>query len=281
MNFKRYNESDNSWTDSHYIMGTDTDTLSQLPTTIYPNDTSVTVGIKGNTTQSGTPTPSNPVDVNGTGERTAQLFEDKIANCSIDANGYLISNSSFDMYIAKIEQGVTYTASASITGGFFTSKPVIGSRSYNGQRMAFAAQTFTAPITGYVTFRVNSGATMPMLNVGETSLPVEPYGYKIPILINGNTTNIYIGENPLRKSLDGTAYDTLDADGTLTQRVDSDGSVLATPVVTQITMPTFTVTAGENSFDVDTTVAPSEVTAGFSGWHPVSGVHERENGQWD
>jgi hypothetical protein len=41
------------------------------------------------------------------------------------------------------------------------------------------------------------------------------------------------------------------------------------------------VTAGSNTLDVQTTVAPSEVTAGFSGWHPVSAAHERENGQWD
>jgi hypothetical protein len=40
-------------------------------------------------------------------------------------------------------------------------------------------------------------------------------------------------------------------------------------------------TAGENSFDVDTTVAPSEVTATFEGWHAVSAAHERDNGQWD
>lgn len=40
-------------------------------------------------------------------------------------------------------------------------------------------------------------------------------------------------------------------------------------------------TAGENTLDVQTTVQPSEVTAGFSGWHPVQSVHERENGQWD
>jgi hypothetical protein len=40
-------------------------------------------------------------------------------------------------------------------------------------------------------------------------------------------------------------------------------------------------TAGENTLDVQTTVQPSEVTAEFSGWHPVQSVHERENGQWD
>jgi hypothetical protein len=40
-------------------------------------------------------------------------------------------------------------------------------------------------------------------------------------------------------------------------------------------------TAGENTLDVQTTVQPSEVTAGFSGWHPITAVHERENGRWD
>jgi hypothetical protein len=34
-------------------------------------------------------------------------------------------------------------------------------------------------------------------------------------------------------------------------------------------------TAGENTLDVQTTVQPSEVTAGFSGWHPVSAIHEK------
>jgi hypothetical protein len=44
---------------------------------------------------------------------------------------------------------------------------------------------------------------------------------------------------------------------------------------------TIPCTAGENTLDVQTTVQPSEVTAGFSGWHPITAVHERENGRWD
>lgn len=150
--------------------------------------------ISGNTVQNGTPTPEAPVDVQGCGVRTMQLFEDKIVTCSIDANGRLITNSDFDMYIAKVEQGVTYIASSSITGGFFTTKPEIGSVSYNGQRMAYAPRTFTAPITGYVTFRVNAGSDEPMLNAGSTALPYEPYGYKLPLNVNGTEYPIYLGE---------------------------------------------------------------------------------------
>jgi hypothetical protein len=44
-----------------------------------------------------------------------------------------------------------------------------------------------------------------------------------------------------------------------------------------INIPT---TAGANTLDVQTTVKPSEVTASFNGWHPVTSAHERENGAW-
>ena len=119
-----------------------------------------------------------------------------------------------------------------------------------------------------------------MVSEGSGSVPYEPYGIKIPILINETITNIYIGDNPLRKSLDGTAYDTLAADGTLTQRVDSDGSVLATPIVTQITMPTFTLADGANTVSVDTTVQPSEMAMTYRGWHDAS-VKEWDGSQWN
>lgn len=117
---------------------------------------------------------------------------------------------------------------------------------------------------------------VPVLGVGE----LVGSDYQIPISINNNTTNIYIGDNPLRKSLDGTAYDTLAADGTLTRRVDSDGSVLVTPVVSQITMPSFNTIDGANTITVDTTVQPSEFTATWTGWHD-STVKEWDGSQWD
>lgn len=171
------------WHDTpNYIHKTDTDTFTTLPAVLYPTGTTATVGLKGNTAQSGTPSPQNPVIPQGCGD--------------LETSG------------AKAGQ------------------------------------------------------------------------YKIPISINNVVTDIYIGDNPLRKSLDGTAYDTLAADGTLTRRVDSDGSVLPTPIVTQVTMPTFTTTPGANTLDVLTTVPPSEVTATFNGWHPVGSAHERNNGAW-
>lgn len=302
MNFKRYVESSDTWIDSHYIRGTSTDTLT-LPQTIYGDGTNATLTIKGNTTQSGTPSPSTPVDVVGCGKMSSNMFNVETAYSSYymgngtvrgitsavcnNVKNYFTTNDigkeiTISVNAAQITASRMYIT-ASIGGVASTSNSI-----NQGQTGQFVITVTPTSTDDYWKFTYGSSATGYcelynfMVNVGSTALPYEPYGqYKIPILINGNITNIYIGDNPLRKSLDGTAYDTLAADGTLTQRVDSDGSVLATPVVTQITMPTFTLADGANSLSVDTTVQPSEVTANYHGWHPVSSAHESSGGQWD
>ena len=149
------------------------------PTTIYADGTAIsTYTIKGNTTQSGTPSPSSPISVNGVGE--------------LETTGE---------------------------------------------------------------------------HTGE---------YKIPISSGQQTIDIYIGDLPLLKSLDGTAVDEI-SNGTLTRRVDSDGSVLPTPTTTQITMPSIPTTEGANSITVDTTVQPSEFTATWTGWHNAAVKEKSEN----
>jgi hypothetical protein len=136
MNFKRFSTSDNQWHDvPYYQHKTATDTLT-LPATLYPNDTSITVGIKGNTGGVG--------DLVESGEHAEE--------------------------------------------------------------------------------------------------------YVIPIVCNGVTTNIYRNAP-------------LDISDTLTTSIQS--------------------AAGENTLDVQTTIAPSEVAVTYHGWHPVSDVHERTAGQWD
>ena len=57
------------WFDlNHYIMGTSTDTITTLPADIYANDTTATVGLKGQTLQSSTSSPTSPVLPGGCGE---------------------------------------------------------------------------------------------------------------------------------------------------------------------------------------------------------------------
>jgi hypothetical protein len=273
------------------IRKTATETLS-LPQTIYADGTAATVSLKGNTVQNGTPTPSNPVAVNGVGEETANLFNKNATN---SANGYVAdarlnggtvesnSNCNVSEYIS-VDGATTYTMSGFYAGWssslayYDTSQSIISYQLYENKSVL----TFTTPANAaYIRITISKpDIDTTIINEGSTAKPYEPYGYKIPILTNQTTTNIYIGDNPLRKSLDGTAYDTLDSNGTLTQRVDSDGSVLATPIVSQITVPSIPTVDGANTITVDTTVQPSEFTATWTGWHDAS-VKEWDGSQWE
>jgi hypothetical protein len=375
MNFKRYIANDNSWVDSHYIMGTDTDTITTLPTVIYPNDTSITVGIKGQSSQSGTPSPQNPVDVNGTGERSSNLLATLTENYAIDASGNINSNSFFMYYTAPCEANKTYTFSldSGLSGNTVRIHAFNGNtwiEQLSGKNINLAPFTVTTPAnTTNLKISITKDAKTyhTMLNVGETALPYEPYGYKIPISSAGQTTPVYLGEVQTERKIQKvvltgqeegwikqdslTATDAyqnynLTSDylrteyivthmpvnssiadtsthGYIGQRITlcmnkalslstvdlfktwladeySAGHpvilyyVLATPQTAVANEPlmkigTYTdtlttsipVTAGENTLDVQTTVQPSEVTANYQGWHPVSAAHERENGQWD
>ena len=141
--------------------------------------------ISGNTVQSGTPTPDNPIMPEGCGERTGNLAYGRIDDVNIDAAGTIGRLSGFDIAIGRVESGVTYTANTCVFA-FYTNEPTIGSVSYNGSRIVTTPgepSTFTAPITGYVAFRLDPGEPA-MLNLGSTALPYEPYGYFIEIEVS-------------------------------------------------------------------------------------------------
>lgn len=61
----------------HYIHNTSTDTLTTLPADIYANDTTATVGLKGQAVQSSTPSPTSPVMPQGCGDKTANLWNEE------------------------------------------------------------------------------------------------------------------------------------------------------------------------------------------------------------
>lgn len=102
-----------------------------------------------------------------------------------------------------------------------------------------------------------------MLCTGTTPKPYEPYGINIPIKFNGNTYNTYISDY-LRKS-DGETpvYDVMMSDGTIIRAVNSDGTEKETPTTETYTAPTLNAIWGYNTFDVDTTVTPANVTINY------------------
>ena len=263
--------------------GTDTDTITSLPQTIIGDGQNISAwSMKGNMTQSGTPTPSNPVYPVETGEKTANLL-----NSDWIENGYGISNVNGLPTVASNRIATTTpipipTTATAISVSFSAANKIfmIYSIFRNGALIERkATQVSGATITTdnidemYICFYASDSSIVTkndvssiMVNVG-APLSYEPYGYKIPISFNQTTYNIYITE-PLRKSLDGSnVYDELSSNGTLTRRVDENGDALSTPTTEQVTVPTLTTTGTPEQFNVLTTLAPSEVSLTYHGWH--------------
>ena len=278
--------------------GTDTDTITTLPKTIIGDGQNISAyTIKGNMQQSGTPAPSNPIYPSETGDKTANLFDvSKVVSGDLTVSGTTITKGSsaynIDLFSglsgastamstnSMVLEAGTYTLAYDLVTGNVnlflicvcpytsaTREPV--DKYFDG----YNGKSFTISEKSYVSFRVQQNTAVEVKDVavysGSTAPPsYEPYGmYKIPISLNNVTYPIYISE-PLRKSLDGSnLYDTIESNGTLTRRVDANGDALATPTTEQVTVPTLTTTGTAEQFNVTTTLAPSEVSLTYHGWH--------------
>lgn len=199
----------------YYTHKTATDTLTTLPAVLYPTDTTATVGLKGNMQQSGTPTPTAPIQPSETGERTNNLFDisavtlGKYINTSgeetassgtgenvLNHSDY-ISINALTTYTFKCDKVAGYYGTSNAFCWFDSSKQLIS-------RTLFTAEESGTEILGVDTapsgaaylimnYRGRHGDTA-MLNTGSTPLPYEPFGYKIPISSANTTTPVYLGE---------------------------------------------------------------------------------------
>ena len=217
MNFnKRVN---GSWVDTpHYIHNTSTDTIT-TPADIYANDTTATVGLKGQMVQSSVPSPTSPVMPQGTGDRTGNLWDEEYPNISgttryiplyVGEGSFTLSTTTpYDLQVANL-----FLLSGNVSSGASTPN--------NG---AWLNHNVTAQSdSGYITiaYRHYVNTTSPaecktMLNTGSTAIPYEPWGIKIPILSNSTTTPVYLGQvqstRRIKKVvLDGTETFTYDSE---------------------------------------------------------------------
>lgn len=201
----------------HYIHKTDTDTITTLPADIYPNDTTATVGLKGNMSQTGTPTSDSPVIPQGTGERTGNLAQwekggisittganeayrtkeqggtceqlrTQYISCIGDSN-YVLSVNKYPVqsFISFYDENKNYLTrtSGNQQGGTRTFKTDINAK-YMRAQIAHITQDQVYPaIEENVQFAIT---------LGSTALPYEPNGYKIPISSANATTPVYLGE---------------------------------------------------------------------------------------
>ena len=99
-----------------------------------------------------------------------------------------------------------------------------------------------------------------MVNQGATPAEYEPYGYRVPVTVNSNTTNIYLDEQ-LVKSGDDADY----IDYVMQKRYNADGTSQS------VELPALQTIDGTNTLSVETTVQPSKVMikTGKFGTHKV------------
>jgi hypothetical protein len=238
--------------------------------------------IDGNSQQTGTPTPDNPIVPEFVGVRTGNLL-DKTATTGVEAaveqiaSGIRVITESGG-YAARIildvRENTDYTLSyiwRGISGSAVNTTRVFAGAGSSTEIAKFEYTTGGTFNTGNSTkiniwFYAAFGAkatveyTNIMLNLGSTALPYEPYGYKIPITCAGQTIPIYIVE-PLRKALDGSgAVDILYSTGIITREVDAEGNALVTPVTQSVDVPEIPTAKGQNVLTVGTDLQPSSVS---------------------
>ena len=233
----------NTWNDIPYRRyETATDVVTNLPVEIFTDGQPVSsYTIKGNTSTSGTPSQSNPVTIDGVGNRTANLFDKDrtqgiIANTYVNQSEQQVSSQSYYLsYPITVTEGETYTWSFNSEYGAQHSAPTVGFYDNSDTLIGVAIHdanvfhfTFTVPNnTSYIRASVYVGAGVPnitpMLIEGTTTVPDNrvmayiPYGYEISILNNGAALSpVYLTE-PLMKI--GNYADSLDSSGTVTYNI--------------------------------------------------------------
>lgn len=190
---KKYNGS--TWQHSLRKLTTSTDTITTLPAVIYPNDTTATVGLKGNMTQTGTPTPQTPIQPQECGGRTGNLFDEKYPSISptIQYMPMFVGDGTFTLS-STTPQMPNGAACLFLIAGIVSSGAGPQNKVYNEQSITVDSSN------GYITIAYRNVSVYDprnektMLNTGSTPLPYEPYGYKIPISSANTTTPVYLGE---------------------------------------------------------------------------------------
>ena len=178
--------------------------------------------ITGNTVQNGTPTPENPVEVQAVGDRTGNLFDYKkyFESTFTKYSEYFewaeIQLKPFTTYTFTTSFSESTTATGVINTAFIittsTEEPSTLTGGISSTRIATKTTEADGIIKIYKRIRGNylpkkedfdSGMYWLMINEGDTALPYEPYGYKIPVVTSADgtepiTTPIYL-DKPLYK----------------------------------------------------------------------------------
>lgn len=222
MSIKKY--SNGSWVTVPYRKyGTETDTITSLPADVIGDGQSASANIIGNMNQQGTPSPSSIIMPDECGNKTANLFYSS-KNQTVGSTLHItqtIGSSSFVLNkdVSQSDTSANIDIDITLPAGTYTLS-VIGLNLYNNDYdrvflrddnstivvqnvQVNRPQSFTLTETTHIyraTVVADAQSTYAntnisiMLNTGQTALPYQPYGYKIPILSGNTTTNVYLGE---------------------------------------------------------------------------------------
>ena len=176
--------------------------------------------IKGNMSQSGTPTPTSPIYPSECGERTSNLFDYTTMKGGktgyyLDASGNEIQNGYWSITKYIPVDGTVFTLARTFEGNspsiclYDANKTYIAGVAYQGERVVTISSNTNA---AYIRFTYYIGdpledTSQTMLNTGSTALPYEPYGYKLPISSGGTTTNVYLGEVQSTRKIKKLVFD--------------------------------------------------------------------------
>ena len=252
--------------------GTDTDTITTLPKTIIGDGQPISAyTIKGNMSQSGTPTPSNPIypqecgDLVTTGEHAGE-YEIPILSNGVAYPVYLAEP------IRKINDSVD-TAPSSGTASRTIKKIVLDGTeniSYNARNDDTQRWVVTIPTVGGTTTPDNVLSTH-FVTVNSTAKPLSQGGICMrstgnDVVIGGLYSDIGI-TSPSTSTIITASVKQFLADQYAAGTPVTVWYVLATATTESFTAPSVPTSGTAESFDVSTTLKPSEVSLTWHGWH--------------
>lgn len=277
MNVKKY--TNNTWREiTPYKYGTSVETYTDLPQIIYANGNSASIDLKGALSQSGVPTPTTPIQPSGCGD---------LETTGVHAGQYKIPISSAGqttpIYFGEVET-TRKIRKLVLTGeedwNFF--------RNTSGE---YGAWQFYINNAVQALGSISALSNIAPYGVTASSREHYPYGSYIA---GGGVSLCFQMAGAKDTFTDITAWKSYLAQQYAAGTPVTVWYVLATPTTGIVNEPlmrigdyadevynvSIPVTTGGDTISVDTTVQPSEVTVNYKGWHPVAGVHERNNGAW-
>lgn len=194
----------------------------------------VSWSMKGNTQQTGTPTPDNPVMPQFVGVRTGNLVDIDNAEWTTGISvslEYTIAYSKPTGIFVKCLPRTTYTIAKSQDTERFTVYTTESEQLKSGTQFSSTSGAISSPYTfttgendrGLFVYLLPQNATQEriakmqqaastiMLNSGSTALPYEPYGWKIPFTCAGQTVPIYLGQTQTVRRIKKRVFDGTEA----------------------------------------------------------------------